>query len=468
MEETDFDPLTEEGQVDINDEEPLLPDQPIDDSVRSRIRNAFARSRERNHAGLREHIELRNMETIEWAKQELTRRYPRFEADEVKLTKRKDKVLISVQDLRFPDKDRWTKPQLLFDENGDVRGDVARLRGFQQATRSMLERLETLNEKVALERRVEELQETLEEREAEYVRQTRLLSNAERQFSQQDARMEEMAKQLDDTKRELENARKSHTPTAVLEKTLRERESNYQRQLSQLSQSKDEDILTNRREAEKALNERDTARRAFNLALEDLNMSKEEVKNLEATIEGSLVERRQLIAEIKIKEEQIQQRTTAIEDLERNISEKQEIINDQSRPEEEREAAQAEKERLQEEVAKLQAQKDKMERELGLTTKEKVKRALMKYGVPLAFAIAISTAVGVIMSALKAAGSGVNKLGKGLTNMGKKMAASLPGLLGSVVGLALRAGGELLKFVGNNIWILVVAIGVVLLKKVKG
>ena len=37
---------------------------------------------------------------------------------------------------------------------------------------------------------------------------------------------------------------------------------------------------------------------------------------------------------------------------------------------------------------------DNLERELGLTTKEKIKRALLKYSVPLAFAVGIASAVG--------------------------------------------------------------------------
>ncbi|MEN0016675.1 MAG: hypothetical protein AAF706_03615, partial [Bacteroidota bacterium] len=76
-------------------------------------------------------------------------------------------------------------------------------------------------------------------------------------------------------------------------------------------------------------------------------------------------------------------------------------------------------------------------------------------------------AVGVIVNLLKATGNGVKKVGQGLTDLGKKMAASIPGLLGSVLSLVLRTGGELLKFIGNNIWILVVALGAVLLKRLK-
>ncbi|XP_031556241.1 GRIP domain-containing protein RUD3-like, partial [Actinia tenebrosa] len=250
-----------------------------------------------------EYLELQNIdeheatarETVEWATQELRQRYSRFEADDVRLTERGNKVLISVQDLRFPEKNRWTKPQPLFDENGEIRGDVTRLKGFQVATRSALERLETLNERVALEKRAEGLQETLEEREAEYMRQNRLL--------------------LDAQKRELDD--------------------------------KNQLIVQMREQKDNALRDRDQAQKAFELALRDLGISKEEAKNLHVTIAGSLEERRQLVAEINTKEEQIRQRDQAIEDLERQIERQQEIINDQTRPEEEREAAQRESESLQ-------------------------------------------------------------------------------------------------------------------------
>ncbi|XP_031574345.1 GRIP domain-containing protein RUD3-like [Actinia tenebrosa] len=255
----------------------------------------------KNRGPVPEYLELQNIdeattrETVEWTTQELRQRYSRFEADDVRLTERRNKVLISVQDLRFPDKDRWTKPQPLFDENGDVRGDVSRLKGFQLATRSALERLATLNEKVALEKRVEGLQETLEEREADYMRQSKLL--------------------LDAKKRELDD--------------------------------KNQQMIKMREQRDNALRDRDQAQKAFDLALQDLDMSKEEAKNLHITIAGSLEERRQLVAEINTKEEQIRQRDQATEDLEGQIERQQEVINDQTRPEEERVAAQKEVETLQ-------------------------------------------------------------------------------------------------------------------------
>ncbi|XP_031556625.1 cingulin-like protein 1 [Actinia tenebrosa] len=435
-----------------------------------------------------EYLELQNTyeaaagETVEWAMQELTRRYDNFDADDVKLTEKGNKVLISVQDLRFPDKDRWTKPQPLFDEEGNIRGDVSRLKGFQQATRSMLERLRALTERVEIEKRAEELQRELEKGDAEYAKQGQLLADAEKKSAHQDERMKEMRNQLDKTLRErdkaqrdLEEAQSSGTSTEALRETLEEREEEYMKQTQRLADAhrrevefKDQEIRELVDQRTRIRRERNQTQRALNLALQELDLIKDDTDNLQTTIAGSLVERRRLMAEINTMEEQVRQRDQAIEDLEGQIERQQEVIADQTRTEEEREAAQRELETLQERVAELRAEKEKLEKELGLTTKEKVKRALVKYGIPLAFAVAISSVVGVILSTVKATGAGVSKLGSGLTDLGKKMAAGLPGLLGSVVSLVLRTGGELLKFVGNNVWILVVAIGVVLLKKMKG
>ncbi|XP_031567952.1 myosin-4-like [Actinia tenebrosa] len=202
--------------------------------------------------------------------------------------------------------------------------------------------------------------------------------------------------------------------------------------------------------------------------LEEKSSVRNQLQRLGKELMESVDRERQVMVDKAVAGEQIRQLQQAVEDLEYEIDRQRVIIEDQTRPEEEREAAKREIEALQERLVELQTQIEGKERELGLTTKEKIKKLLVKYGVPLAFAVAISSVVGVILSALKATGAGVKKLGNGLTDLGKKMAAGLPGLLGSVLGLALRAGGELLKFVGNNIWILVVAIGVVLLKKMKG
>ena len=143
------------------------------------------------------------------------------------------------------------------------------------------------------------------------------------------------------------------------------------------------------------------------------------------------------------------------------------IERDENRTPEEREAA---AEQIQEMATQTQEDvetREVAEQRLGIATKEKIKRALLKYGLPAAFAVAVASTVAAIITALKGVGAGVKKLGTGLKELGKKMAASVPGLLGTVLSLALKTGGELLKFVGNNIWILVVAVGAIMLKKLK-
>lgn len=161
---------------------------------------------------------------------------------------------------------------------------------------------------------------------------------------------------------------------------------------------------------------------------------------------------------------------TETERIDQNLQQiqlQEQIARDENRPHEEREAAQEQVEALAAENDEAEERRDIEEQRLGISTKEKIKRALLKYGLPVAFAVAVASTVAVIMTALKGVGNGVKKIGAGLTELGKKMAASIPGLLGSVLSLALKTGGELLKFVGNNIWILVVAVGAIMLKKLK-
>ena len=143
------------------------------------------------------------------------------------------------------------------------------------------------------------------------------------------------------------------------------------------------------------------------------------------------------------------------------------IERDENRTPEEREAAAEQRQEMTTQTQEDVETREVAEERLGIATKEKIKRALLKYGLPAAFAVAVASTVAAIITALKGVGAGVKKIGAGLTELGKKMAASVPGLLGSVLSLVLKTGGELLKFVGNNIWILVVAIGAILLKKLK-
>ena len=252
-----------------------------------------------------------------------------------------------------------------------------------------------------------------------------------------------------------------------LNETLQEREEEYQKQYRLLQQSHGREKEQLQESLSKQTREKQQLRAERDKAAHDLAATQEELHQKQITLNGAIEERRQIAQQINTLEGQIRQREQAIEDLERHVEEQRETIADQRRPAEEIAAAERKKQELEEQIEELSQQLENKRRELGLTTKEKIKRALLKYGIPVAFAVAIAGTVAAIMSALKGVGAGVKKLGAGLTELGKKMAASVPGLLGSVLSLVLKTGGELLKFVGNNIWILVVAIGAILLKKLK-
>ncbi|XP_031557563.1 tropomyosin-like, partial [Actinia tenebrosa] len=201
-----------------------------------------------------------------------------------------------------------------------------------------------------------------------------------------------------------------------LKETMDEREEEYMKQYRLLTDSNKRESKELNRRIDILVHERNDARRNFDRAVRDIGDRDAELRRVTAKLEASVMQERRLNAEIIAKEEQLRQTTQAIEDLEHEMDRRREIIEDHTRAEREREAAQAQIGTLEERVAELQAHKEGLEKELGLTTKEKVKRFLMKYGIPLAFAVAISSVVGVILSTLNAAGKGAKAMGKKLGN----------------------------------------------------
>ena len=442
----DFDPTTEEGRTDINedvdDEYDSLLKRPDENEVTwsQRIRSRFGRGSDYAIRRLRdkfrsknpsesppEYMELENLDTagdprtimLREIREDVRERFPNMN-DALLDFQTNDDGKVQVRDAhrggnwynlyqkRDPSKINGQLPKGIKDALGKetlILQQQAAEADFDEATQSITIAVDHINQYKA---KIEGLNETLQEREEEYQKQYRLLQQSHGQEKEQ---LQEL----------------------LLERT---------------------------REKQQLRAERDKA-------AHDLAATQEELHQKQITLNGAIEERRQIAQQINTLEEQIRQRDQSIEDLEQNIEQQREIIADQSRPEEERAAAERELQELQERLEELNAQIENRERELGLTTKEKIKRALLKYGIPAAFAVAISSVIGVILTSLKGVGAGVKKIGQGLTALGKKMAAAVPGLLGSVLSLVLKTGGELLKFVGNNIWILVVAIGAALLKRLK-
>lgn len=121
-----------------------------------------------------------------------------------------------------------------------------------------------------------------------------------------------------------------------------------------------------------------------------------------------------------------------------------------------------------------------------LSLREKLSNIFKEQGVTI---VSILTALGSIIAAIVAsvmsvAGSGngggkgggggkspggirgfvkdkLSALGKLLVELGKKAAAALPGVIGSVVGMLFKGAGEIVKYVANNLWLLMAAVGAV-------
>ena len=111
-----------------------------------------------------------------------------------------------------------------------------------------------------------------------------------------------------------------------------------------------------------------------------------------------------------------------------------------------------------EEIARLAPQIQ--QREEALPLRERVKNSFKKYGWTLQ---AVALAVGVVLSALALAGlnglkAGTKAVGQGLKAIGQKLGSLLPGLIGSIVSFLFKAAGQVLSFLGEHAWLLILAV----------
>ena len=146
------------------------------------------------------------------------------------------------------------------------------------------------------------------------------------------------------------------------------------------------------------------------------------------------------------------------EELKRKIEEDKRDIEDENTSPSEREAA---KGRVAENTDKLARLKPQIqEREEALPLRERVKNIFKKYGWTLQ---AVALAVGVVVSALALAGlnglkAGTKAVGQGLKAIGQKLGSLLPGLIGSIVSFIFKAAGQVLSFLGEHAWLLILAV----------
>ena len=95
-----------------------------------------------------------------------------------------------------------------------------------------------------------------------------------------------------------------------------------------------------------------------------------------------------------------------------------------------------------------------------LPLRERVKNIFKKYGWTLQ---AVVLAVGLVLSPLALAGlkglkAGTKAVGQGLKTIGQTLGSLLPGLIGSIVSYIFKAAGQVLSFLGEHAWLLILAV----------
>ena len=145
-------------------------------------------------------------------------------------------------------------------------------------------------------------------------------------------------------------------------------------------------------------------------------------------------------------------------ELNEHITEDLRIVEDENISPSERKAA---RERLAVRNKELEGLNEEIEaRERQRPLLERVKEIFKKYGWTLQ---AVVLAVGVVLSALALAGlnglkAGTKAVGKGLKTIGQKLGSLLPGLIGSIVSFIFKAAGQVLSFLGQHAWLLILAV----------
>ena len=146
------------------------------------------------------------------------------------------------------------------------------------------------------------------------------------------------------------------------------------------------------------------------------------------------------------------------ETLKRRIEEAQEVIDDENATSEQKRTAAASIEADTGQLERLQQQVQ--EREETLPLRERVKRIFKKYGWTLqAVVLAAGLVLGAVaLAAMNGPKAGTKAVGKGLKTIGQKLGSLLPGLIGSIVSFIFRAAGQVLSFLGEHAWLLILAV----------
>jgi len=144
-------------------------------------------------------------------------------------------------------------------------------------------------------------------------------------------------------------------------------------------------------------------------------------------------------------------------ELQRQNEEDQAIIQDENASLSEKEAAEGRVAERNEELARLQTQIAERERRRPLL--ERVKEIFKKHGVTLtailiAAGTTIGAVIGVLTRGLKATGKALRN---GLKDIAAKLCSLLPGMIGSIVSFLFKAASQVVGFLAEHTWLLILA-----------
>ena len=120
-----------------------------------------------------------------------------------------------------------------------------------------------------------------------------------------------------------------------------------------------------------------------------------------------------------------------------------------------------------ERLSDIEGRKDEIFKNLPL--REKLKYIFKKYGFTV-FSIlsAVGVVIGVIVSNLSKGLSALGKgVGNGLKTIGKKLGEILPGMVGAIVSFLFKTAGQVIGFLGENAWLLIMAVVLYFVESIK-
>ena len=104
-----------------------------------------------------------------------------------------------------------------------------------------------------------------------------------------------------------------------------------------------------------------------------------------------------------------------------------------------------------------------------LSLRDRIKEIFKKHGFTvIAVATAIATVIGVIVSSLRAGLAKVAKgVGNGLKELGAKLGQILPGMVGAIASFIFKTAGQVIGFLAEHAWLLVVGLVVLAVEQFK-